>query len=155
MLSILSISYSLGYRYIEYISDFKEKIPVLIFSLSTPVGLLIGRYSSLDSANTDILLGISAGTFVMFGINNLLLAGRNTDNVYLETAPKPNNKLFVCLSVFIGLTISGLLQSSVISNIVNTNSTDLLFNVTDSYSTDLLLNVTDSNATDILLNLTK
>ena len=142
LLSTLAISYSLGYRYIEYMSNFKDKVPILMFSLSTPIGLLIGRYSGLDSINTDILLGLSAGTFVMFGINSILTAGKNTDNVYLESTPKPNNKLFVCLSVLVGLSISGLLQSSIISNIVDSNTTDILLNVTDSNSTELLLNVT-------------
>ena len=151
MLSILAISYSLGYRYIEYMSDFKDKLPILMFSLSTPVGLLIGRYSGFDSVNPDLFLGISAGTFIMFGINSILMAGKNTDNVYLESEPKPNNKLFLCLSVLLGLSISGLLQSSIIAD---SNSTELLFNVTDSNSTELLFNVTDSNSTELLFNVT-
>ena len=128
MFSTLAISYSLGYRYIEYISVFKDKLPILMFSLSTPVGLLSGRYIGLDSVNADLMLGISAGTFVMFGINSVLMAGRNTDNVYLETAPKTNNKSFICLSVLAGLVISGVLQSTIIDS---SDSTDLAFNVTD------------------------
>jgi len=151
MFSTLAISYSLGYRYIEYISDLKDKLPILMFSLSTPVGLLIGRYSGLDSVNTDLILGISAGTFVMFGINSVLMAGRNTDNVYLETEPKPNNKAFVCLSVLIGLAVSGVLQSSILDS---SETTELVFNVTNTSSetTELVFNVT--NTTELSTNIT-
>ena len=138
VLSTLAISYSVGFKYIEYMSNFKDKLPVLMFSLSSPIGLVIGRYSGLHLVNTDILLGISAGTFIMFGLNSILMAGKNTGNVYLESQPKSNNKLYVCLSVFTGLTISGLLQSSIFS--VDTNSTELLMNVTDTNSTELLIN---------------
>ena len=153
MLSTLAISYSIGFRYIEFMSDFKDKLPVLLFSLSTPLGLVVGRLSDLDLVNTDILLGISAGTFIMFGINSVLMAGKNTDNVYLESQPKQNNKLYVCLSVLIGLTIAALLQSSVIADMVDSNSTELLLNVTNTElnvtNTEVLSNITD---TDLLLN---
>lgn len=153
ILSTLAISYSLGYRYIEYIPEFKDKLPILMFSSSTSVGLLIGRYFGLDSINTDLLLGISAGTFLMFGINNILMVQKK-ENIYLEPQQKKSNKKLICLSVLIGLTISGLLQSPIISDIIDSNS-EILFNVTnstdilaDSNSTDIF-NVTDSNSTDI------
>ena len=118
-----------------------------MFSLSTPFGHLLGRCVGLDSVNMDLLLGISAGTFVMFGMNSVSTARKNTDNVYLESKPKVNNQVFLCLSVLVGLTISGLLQRSVIAE---SNSTDLILNVTD-----LILNVTDSNSTDLILNVTE
>lgn len=156
VLSILAVSYSLGHRYIEYISNFKEKIPLLMFSLSTPIGMLLGTYVDIDSIDSDILLGISAGTFLMFGINNLISSGKNMNNVYLENQEHTHSRIFMCLSVLIGLIISGVLQSSLVHDIVikNPDSTDLILNITDKNSTDLVLNVTESNSTNVLLNLT-
>jgi len=165
MLSTLAISYSLGHRYIEYISDLKDKIPLLLHSLSTPLGLVLGRYSQLDSINSDLLLGISAGTFLIFGINNIFSSEKINDNAYLETQPKLNNKIFICLSVFAGLVISSILQSSIITNLVDSNisnslnitdynSTEMLANVTNYNSTETFVNITDYNSTELLGNLT-
>lgn len=146
MISTLAISYSLGYKYIEYVSEFKDKIPIILFSLSTPIGMLLGEL--FDNKSSDLFLGISAGTFLMFGINNIFNSESSENSLSLGTQPKLNKNL-VCFSVFIGFVISAVLQSSTVSNMIS--ETDVL--VIESNST-LLLNSTDSNSTELLLNST-
>ena len=157
MISTLAISYSIGNRYIEYISNLKDRIPVLLFSVSAPLGLAVGRYTALSSFNTDILLGLTAGTFLMFGINNVLSANKST-NVYLENPPDSMKNPLICAAVLCGLTVSALLQSPVLSLVIDSNDV-LLSNSTNSLlsnTTDILLsNSTSSllsNTTDILLS---
>ena len=119
MLSILTVSYSLGNRYIEYASNTKDKLPLVMYSLSAPVGMVIGEYSGVTSLSSDILLGASAGTFLMFGINNLISYTKPVSVLYLENSGKKYNSFFVCLSVLCGLVISLILQSSLFTKTMN------------------------------------
>ena len=139
MMSTLAISYSLGYRYIEYISNFKDKIPIVLFSLSAPLGIMLGRYSPLDSLNPDVLLGISAGTFLFFGMHNIINSGKSTDNISLENQDTQSNHLVVCLCVLAGFILSTVLQSSLLTD---SNETGTLINSNTTVEVQMDLNST-------------
>lgn len=124
VISTLAISYAMGHRYIEYVSESNDRLPLILYSLSTPVGLVVGRYSGLSDVKSDLLLGVSAGTFLTFGIHSLLSHSKRTSALYLETPEKKYSNVILCCSVLVGLCVSGILQSSVFTSIMdNVNST--------------------------------
>jgi hypothetical protein len=136
-ISILAVSYSMGHRYIEYITESNDRLPLVLYSLSTPLGLIAGRYSGLSAINSDLLLGASAGTFLTVGIQGLLSHSKTVQSLYLETEPIKPNSLRVCASVLAGLTIAGILQSSLftlaLDELSDTGSNSTIFmNTTNS-----------------------
>lgn len=141
----LTISYAIGYRYIEYITKSNDRIPLLMYTLSTPLGLVIGRYSGLSYVSSDLLLGVSAGTFLSFGINSMLSHTKSVSAIYLDKEIKEHNNILLCFSVLCGFVLSAILQSHIFIDIINSinkeDSNELLLNNTNS---SILLNNTNS-----------
>jgi fumarate reductase subunit D len=125
IISTLAISYAMGFRYIEYVSRSNDRLPLIVYSMSTPVGLLIGRFSGLSHIKSDMLLGVSAGTFLTFGIHSMLSHTKPVSALYLEEDNKKKIKnILLCFSVLCGFVVSCLLQSRIFTNIVDSISND-------------------------------
>lgn len=111
IISTLAISYSLGNRYIEYVSRFKDKVPLLAYCASTPIGMIAGKYSGIDTASSNVLFGVSAGTFLMFGITNLVSHSKHSALSYLDESVRSHNDSIICMCAFVGLAVAAFLQS--------------------------------------------
>ena len=48
LISNFTTSYTLGHRYIEYISDFKDKIPLILYVLSIPFGYFLNSHIDIS-----------------------------------------------------------------------------------------------------------
>ena len=149
--SSLAISYSLGHRYIEYAITFKERSVLLLNCLAAPLGLIAGSYTGFRDLNSDIVLGASAGSFLLLGFSNLF-SHNPTNALYLDNSNQitVNHKL-VCLCTFVGFVIVCFLDSALFLNMIQ-NNTDLALNSTYSNSTNFTS--TDFNSTDLALNST-
>jgi len=132
IISFLAISYSVGNIYIEYTTQFIDKLPILMFSLSTPVGLILGKLLHLTDTKSSVMLGISSGTFLFMGMNNILVQNKKVSDKYLENNKK-YNQIFISMSVLCGLTISIILQNTIFTLIMDS------INITDSTSLNLTI----------------
>ena len=146
----LGVSYSLGNRYIEYSSKLKDKLPLLMYSLSIPIGIIIGKFSKINSFNSNVLLGVSAGTFLMSGMSTLNSFSKNVSSLYLDTQEKQFKQILIYVFVLLGFGITLVLQSSLFGDIKSLvdNSNDILNTTIDTNLTSIMLNSTDTNLTN-------
>lgn len=147
LLCNFTTSYSLGIQYIEY-----SKYLPLLYSLSLPLGLVIGNF--IDFENLNLLHAVSFGALFMSGSKHIIdsLTKSNND-LYLQDQSNINYRI-LCFIVF-GVIISCLIQSPLLTNInevVNstTNINEFVRNSTNI--TELVSNST--NITELVGNST-
>ena len=116
LISICSTSYELGNRYIEFATDFKEKIPLIIYSLSTPVGYLISTFIS----EYIYINGLSSGLFFSYGILHIFNSFQCISNLNML------KKYSLLLCVLFGLVISLHIRSNDIqqTQLITTSQSD-------------------------------
>ena len=73
LISIFSTSYALGNRYIEYTTNYKDKVPILLYALSTPIGVYLSYYIPSDMS----INGLASGIFFSYGLLNVVDSFKN------------------------------------------------------------------------------
>jgi len=138
--SIYTTSYALGYRYIEFATDFKEKIPLIIYVLSTPFGIFIGSFIHQKICVT----ALASGLFFSYGISNIYHSFKcNNLNIFKKYA------LLLCI-------LFGLIIASIMNLYFSSIGTDIAINKIDYLEKNTLnsfspyndqLNITSPNHT--------
>ena len=95
---------AMKYRNLNY----KKYFPFLVFTLTTPLSAIFSKYGILKIEDTSILNGISAGTFLYLGLNEMLVDVTEKYSHNISTRHKYLYFILICLGIMTSLILTKL-----------------------------------------------
>ena len=125
LLYSMSSSIFLGNKYIEYVDSFHDKLPLLVYSLSMPIGISLGYATKSNVLDSSIVYGCISGTFLSLGYF--------FNDFFYSVDLSKNSKVFSTRIILLCILCGFIFSSLLYKNILRTNKSDLLY-ITNSTS---------------------